>query len=116
MAPFRLLTPVLAVIPWEQETDRLLDAEAAQRAGYVDLSGWLGEAEQIWEEHQRSDRGFVENLDYYGKLSAQLPPSPLRVVYAASGTLPAAAILEDQDAVCEHAVYWARAETVEEAR
>ncbi len=116
VAPFRLLTPVLAVIPWEQETDRLLDAEAAQRAGYVDLSGWLGEAEQIWEEHQRSDRGFVENLDYYGKLSAQLPPSPLRVVYAASGTLPAAAILEDQDAVCEHAVYWARAETVEEAR
>ena len=56
---------------------------------------------------------FSEQLDYFGKLSAQFPASAaksapsVRVICAASGTLPAAAVLSEQEAVLEHALYWA---------
>jgi hypothetical protein len=36
--------------------------------------------------------------------------SPIRIVYAASGTLPAAAVLRDPGTVVEHKLYWAAAE------
>ena len=35
-----------------------------------------------------------------------MPPAPIRVVYGASGSLPAAAILRDQRAIVEHKLYW----------
>jgi SAM-dependent methyltransferase len=44
VAPFRLLEPVLAVIPWEEKRKQLLDAEAAQQAGYLHLANWLWQA------------------------------------------------------------------------
>lgn len=116
VAPFRLLEPVLAVIPWEARANRLLDADEAQRAGYLHLGRWLSEAERLWQGHGRGGMTFLEQIDYYGKLSAQLPPAPLRVVYAASGTIPAAAILRDRVAIVEHALYWIPAETEAEAR
>ncbi len=50
------------------------------------------------------------------KLTDQLPASATRVVYAASGTLPAAAIVTDQNASAEHAIYWASARSLAEAR
>ena len=46
-------------------------------------------------------------FDYYGKLAAQLPLRRLRVIYAASGTIPAACVLRQSMAVIEHAIYWA---------
>ena len=48
-------------------------------------------------------------------LSNQFPISELRVVYAASGTLPAALILRDPSAIIEHKLYWAEIETYDEA-
>lgn len=115
VAPFRLLTPPLGVIPWDPQFGPL-DAASAGLAGYVHLAAWMSQAEQLWNEHRRSDRlSFAGQLDYYGKLTGQFPLPPLRVVYAASGTKPAAAILEDTDAVIEHALYWAGVDTPEEA-
>jgi hypothetical protein len=58
----------------------------------------------------------TEQLDYYGKLSAQMPPASVRVLYTASGTLPAAAILGDAHAVVEHKLYWASVESEDEGR
>ena len=107
VAPFRLLEPVVAVIPWQREGNRLLDAEAAQEAGYLYLSRWLVTAEQLWSQHGRGRLTFAAQIDYYGKLTAQLPPPPLRVVYTASGTLPAAALLPGDFAIVEHKLYWA---------
>lgn len=106
VAPLRLLEPVLAVIPWEEGGTRLLDAAAAQQAGYLHLASWLGQAERLWAEHGRGGLTFAQQLDYYGKLTAQFPSPPLRVVFAASGTLPAAAVLVDPAAVVEHGLYW----------
>ncbi|MDP2949991.1 MAG: N-6 DNA methylase [Chloroflexota bacterium] len=116
VAPFRLLEPVLAVIPWDDEGKRLLDSEAAQRAGYMHLSGWLQQAERLWAQHSRGGITFTQRLDYNGELTAQFPTPQLRVVYAASGTLPAAAILRDCSALVEHALYWIAIEIEDEAR
>ena len=116
VAPFRLLSPPLGVIPWDPQSG-LLDAGSAGLAGYSHVAAWMANAEQIWIENRSSDRlSFADQLDYYGKLTAQFPPPPLRVVYAASGTKPAAAILEDTEAVVEHALYWAAVDTPDEAR
>ena len=49
----------------------------------------------------------TERWDYHRELSAQFPMPSVRVVYAKSGTLPAAAIVEDLSAVLDHVLYWA---------
>jgi len=107
IAPFRLLEAPLAVIPWNDEAGKLLDRDAARDAAHLNLSRWLAEIEELWKEHgKRSDEPLVPRLDFFGQLSSQMPPAPIRVVYGASGTLPAAAILRDQRAIVEHKLYW----------
>ena len=115
IAPYRLLEPVLAVIPWDKAKKRLLDSGAAQQAGYLHLSEWLSKAEELWEKHNKSDLTFVQQVDYYGKLSAQFPIAPLRVIFTASGTLPAAAVLPDHHSIVEHKLYWSPVHSQSEA-
>lgn len=55
-------------------------------------------------------------MDYYGQLSAQFPIAPLRVVYCASGTLPAAAFLVDARGIVEHKLYWTSVDNELEGR
>ncbi|HLF07737.1 MAG TPA: N-6 DNA methylase [Dehalococcoidia bacterium] len=107
IAPFRLLSPVLAVVPWDEPSGRLLDATVADREGHLNLARWLRSAEQLWREHGRNRMTFLQQLDYYGKLSAQFPLPPIRIVYAKAGTLPTAAVLRNQEAVVDHKLYWA---------
>lgn len=49
----------------------------------------------------------VERWNYHNELGAQFPIPRLRVIYAASGTIPAACLLRRSEAVIEHAIYWA---------
>ena len=101
------------VVPWDSDSKRLLDAAAAQQVGYPYLAAWLGEAEHLWDTHGAGRMSFSEQLDYFGKLSAQFPASAtksapsVRVFCAASGTLSAAVVLSQRKAVLEHALYWA---------
>ena len=59
---------------------------------------------------------FQDQVDYYGKLTAQFPTPPLRVVYTKAGTLAAAALLSDKNALVDHKLYWARTGNQDEAR
>ena len=93
VAPFRLLEPSKAVIPWDPAAGALLDAAAAGRAGYPYLAAWMSNASRLWEAHNEDSLTFIEQIDYYGKLSAQFPPPSLRVVYSKAGTLMVAAVL-----------------------
>ena len=101
------------VVPWDSDSKCLLDAAAPQQVGYPYLASWLAKAEHLWDSHGAGRMSFSEQLDYFGKLSAQFPASAtksapsVRVFCAASGTLPAAAVLSEQEAVLEHALYWA---------
>ena len=97
------------VVPWESDSKRLLDAAAPQYHGYSCLVAWFGEAEHLWDTHGAGRMSFSEQLDYFGKLSAQFPAPIVRVAYATSGALPAAVTLRDQEAVLQHTLYWTAA-------
>ena len=53
----------------------------------------------------------VDRWNYHNELGAQFPIPPLRVIYAASGTIPAACLLRRSTAAIEHAIYWAEVST-----
>ena len=54
--------------------------------------------------------------NYQRGLENELPPPAIRVLYAKSGTFPTAALLRDQQAVIDHAFYWAEVSTISEGR
>ncbi len=116
IAPFRLLQPQESVIPWDGQSLVLLDEAHAAAKGYVHLAQWLRQLELLWRERSSGRMTLLEQLDYFGKLTAQLPPAPLRVVYGASGSLLAAAVLGESQGVCEHSLYWAEVNTRAEAQ
>ena len=95
---------------------RLLDAAAAQRAGYVPLGAWLKKAERRWREHGKGNMTFLEQIDYFGKLTAQFPPARLRVVYTTHGSQVGACLLRDTDAVVENTLHWIAPSTAAEGR
>jgi len=119
LAPFRVLSTSLAVLPVSGRS--VLSASEAFAQGFPRLGAWLADVEQKWAEHasQGTDgqpkMRLDERLDHQRGLSRQFPPAALRVVYAASGTSFAAVTLSDA-AVVEHAAYWAPARSPEEAR
>ena len=107
IAPFRVLDHVESVIPWDSTAKRLLNSNDAQNSGYIQLGQWLRRAETQWDTHGKGNMTLNEQLDFYGKLTAQMPLPKFRVVYAASGSNPAATILEDDTTLVEHALYYA---------
>ncbi len=114
--PYRVLRTALGVVPWNSETERLMDSTAASENGYPNLSDWLASAEANWEQHKRSELSFQEQLDFYGKLTRQYPIAPIRVVYTKAGSLPAACVVRDQHAIIDHKLYWAPVGAEEEGR
>jgi SAM-dependent methyltransferase len=114
IVPFRVLSPVLAVIPWFEANSDILNSTEAQTHGYAHLSSWLQKAEQIWVQHGSGKRALKEQLNYYGQLSAQFPIKSLRVVYSKAGTLPAACLLNDSQGIVDHTLYWIGVETQDE--
>ena len=115
VAPFRILSQLRAIIPWDSERHELIDSTSAASRGYPRLSQWLERAETIWRENGRGRRSLLEQYDYFHQLSAQFPIAQVRVVYSASGTIPAACAIRESDAIIEHKLYWAAVATVEEA-
>ncbi len=121
IAPFRVLEPALAVIPWDEQTERLLDAESALALGYARLAKWMEWAEATWKnpptaKTSTSNLSLIGRWDYQHGLANQFPVAPIRVLFAASGSNPAAAKLNDDVPIVEHGLYWTAASTDAEAR
>ncbi len=113
--PYRVFKPLEAVLP-VTKSGGMLDAQAAANRGFSELNGWMNRAEKLWTDNRRSNKmTLVELFDYFGQLTAQFPVRPLRVVYTASGTLPAACVLYNSDAVIEHKLYWTSVSVITEA-
>jgi hypothetical protein len=122
LAPFRVLTPALAVVPVD-DRGHVMDAGAARRDGFPRLGDWLEACEEKWALHasKRADgtgpkMTLGANLDHLRKLSQQFPPKEIRVAYAKAGTLFAAVAVRDPTAVIDHKAYWATARNPSEAR
>jgi hypothetical protein len=115
IAPFRATSPELAVIPWDQDVG-MLDSRAAQALGRPRLAAWLGNAERLWNGHGTGKMTLSERWTFQRGITNQFPVAPLRVVYAASGTIPAACILRGLSGVVEHKLYWAAFTDEAEAR
>lgn len=103
--PYRVFRPFEGVVP-AMPTGELLDAKAAANRGFPELHGWMAAAEKIWNADRPSEISLVQQFDYYGKLAAQFPPAPLRILYAGAGMKPAATLLRDQSAVIDTKLYW----------
>ncbi len=106
--PYRVWRPFEGVVPVTAQ-GAVLDAQAAANRGYAGLHGWMSSAEAIWKANAESgSMMLVDRWNYHNELGAQFPIPRLRVVYAASGTIPAACLLRGSEAVIEHAIYWAQ--------
>ena len=132
IAPFRVLTPQQAVIPWDKEgigtnpdlemkmeparKQQLMDSTTAGERGHLELAQWLEKTETLWEQHKRSPISLLEQWDYYGKLSCQFPTAPIRVVYTKAGTNLATCAIQGSVTIIDHKLYWAAFESPEEAR
>ena len=76
----------------------------------------------LWEEKKTAatTMDLLGQLDYYGKLSAQLDwqrnpgGRPVRVVYGGWGT-PTAALLHDDDAIIDYKLFWIACKDTREA-
>jgi hypothetical protein len=114
--PFRVFRPFEGVIPVTM-TGETLDAKAALDRGFDHLAGWMRKAEKVWAGNADSgEMMLIGRWNYHNELGAQFPAAPLRIVYAASGTNPAACMLRDSTGVVEHKLYWSRASSLSEAR
>ena len=127
IAPFRILTPQQAVIPYDVETQPsdthstlqqqgvLLDSQEAARRGYPRLAQWLEKTEALWKQNRASDMSLNARIDYHNELSRQFPITTIRVVYSASGSNLAACVVQGSTAIVEHKLYWAAVDSMEEA-
>jgi SAM-dependent methyltransferase len=94
------------VLPLTSKGDVLAGTDPRIDA-YQGLASWVRNAEALWAEHGNSKMTLDEQIDHMRKLTQQLPTSPVRVAYAASGMHISAAVVTDSRAVMEHGVYWA---------
>jgi SAM-dependent methyltransferase len=112
--PYRVKEAPLAVIPWDGQ---LLDIDNDRLDSYPGLAEWWRNASALWLANRSSDRlSLADRLDYRHGLLQQLPATPHRVVYSASGMYLAAANVTDPRAVVEHNLYWAACASMDEAR
>ncbi|MBV8889902.1 MAG: N-6 DNA methylase [Alphaproteobacteria bacterium] len=114
--PYRVFRPFEGVIPATKNGD-ILDAQGAANRGFQGLHSWMRKAEANWNSHADSgSMTLIARWNYHNELGAQFPTPSLRIIYAASGTLPAACLVRDPRAVVEHKLYWTALNTLAEAR
>ena len=127
LVPYATLDPLKAVLPFKP-SDPELPADSkgvggiSRRALGQRMRDRWQTVSNLWEEHKApvNKLDLVGQLDHYGKLSAQLEwraapgDRPVRVVYTTSGT-PTAALLQDDDAIVDHKLFWIACKDAQEA-
>lgn len=117
--PFRATRARLAVLPISTSSPERLCTEAEVLADPA-MAVWWERVEEVWRTYRKPDERLPlrERMDFRGQLSEQLPLGrhQHRVVYTASGNTLAAARLEGDKTLIEHALYWAPARSRAEAQ
>ena len=127
IAPYMTLPPLKALLPLRQG-DAAIPRDRRGPGG-IKLAGLRQRMRKrwrtisaLWEDNkaQSTKNNLVEQLDYMSKLSSQLtwqrnPENrPVRLAYTNSGE-PIAAILKDDAALVENALFWIACRNTEEA-
>jgi SAM-dependent methyltransferase len=116
--PFRILVSFEGVVPVAADRTVLSAAAAAsENRDHEKLAGWMRKAEALWAEHSSNPAmTLVDRWNFQRGLSNQYPTASIRILFAASGTLPSAVVLRDSRAIVEHGLYWAAVSTEQEAQ
>ena len=116
--PHRLAEVFEGVIPVAADGVAMSATTAAgDKRNHDKLAGWMSQAEAVWKHHSATDKmDLIDRWNFQRGLTNQIPVSKIRVVYAASGTLPAAMVLRNDRAIIEHKLYWAEASAENEAQ
>lgn len=114
IAPYRPLTPRRAVLPLTE--DRIMTSTEVD--ALPGASTWWSDVEASWEAGRKPSEKLplLERFDFHGQLTSQLPVANHRVVYSKAGTSLAAARITSSAAIIDHKLYWAVAQSADEAR
>ena len=140
VVPYATLVPLKAVLPFKRGDNAIPFAKETtverEGDGPANVSGGinLGQMEPrmrerwqtvsaLWERHKSpvNKLDLSGQLDYYGKLSAQLgwreepEDRPIRIVYTTSGQ-PTAALLQDHNSIVDTRLFWIKCMDLQEAR
>ena len=127
LVPYATLDPLKAILPIRHGENEIpiepdgvggISVAALERR----MRGRWKTVSDLWDTNKGSNnnKSLSEQLDYYGKLSAQLEwmrdpgDRPIRVVYAGSGA-PTAALLETREALVDYTLYRVPCRNTEEA-
>jgi hypothetical protein len=118
VAPFRLLTPEMAVLPFDGNVVMSDEGDPSPIDHYPGLAAWWSSARETWQTHRSSASKvtLLGQINWQGKLEKQQPAAPYRVVYSASGSILTAAVVTEERVVIEHKLYWANCTSLSEAR
>ena len=128
LVPYATLRPLKAVLPVRVGDGQIPADESG--VGGIRIGGlerrmrdrWRT-VSRLWEENKTvaNKMDLTEQLDYYGKLSAQLDwqqnsgERPVRVLYSGWGA-PTAALLGDDKAIVDYKLFWVACNDVQEAQ
>ena len=119
IVPYRIIRKFEAVIPLDASYNSIMNSVAARKRGFDKLSRWVGDIEKLFSTVRQTagrDAGdFTSQIDFFEQLSSQFPLKKNRIVYAKGGSIPAAAVVLDSNAVIDHKLYWAAVPSEEEA-
>ena len=127
LVPYATLAPLKAVLPMRSGDGEIpKDPDGIGGIGLGGLDWRMRDrwqtVSQLWEENKTAvnKMDLLGQLDYYGKLSAQLEwrrnpnERPLRVAYTGWGA-PTAALLHDDDAIVDYKLFWVACKNTQEA-
>ncbi len=127
LAPYVTLDPLNAILPLNRGERQLpIDSDVTRGVNLGRLERRMRERWQtvsgFWEQNKATANklSLLEQLDYYGKLSAQLDwqqnsgNRPVRVIYNQSGA-PTAALLQDDDTLIDYTLFWIACSNDQEA-
>ena len=126
VVPYGTLEPRKALLPIDRQNGMLPAYSEAVGSHSGGLEWWMSERWrtvcELWEDNKSpaNKLSMARQLDYYGKLSAQLEwwkdsaERPVRIAYSSSGN-PTAAILENDDCVVENVLFWLTCKCTQEA-
>ena len=128
VVPYVVRDPLKAVLPLKKGcTGSLADSNGSSGISLGGLERRMRERWQsvsrLWEKNKRpvNKLNLLGRLDYHRELSAQLAwqrnpdDRPVRVVYTGISGIPTAALVNDNEAIIDHALYWITCKDLQEA-